>query len=407
MSWTPDVTVWLDRGELPADDLLDRITIRRGRDGVDVQPRAGIVTAKLYDDDATLERAALDRKLSVAVDGVQLVTDADVSDSTAALAGYHADHDTAVAVHTLTATGKLARMHRRGGVADRPVELDGERVAAILEASTTLTWAHAPSHPETAGSWAEVPGTWAEVEPTPLEVDVGTYALDQLDDGGDPWKAVQQAANDGLGVLAELRDGGLRYTDAHGRTARVVADGFLDLPRDAIVAPGLDVGASIGDLANTVRVKWTGGEVVAVDDDAVAARGGVLEHTVDTQLANEVDAIARADRLLRLRKVDVSNVEQLEVRLDALDPTLRARLLALEVGTPVRVGALPVALGGRFTGVVEGLTWTITRHTAALVLDVSAWALSEYAIEWRMLAAGDTWAATDPTITWNTAQELI
>lgn len=416
MSWTPTVTVTLAGTTVDADRVLDEVTITRGRDGVDVQPRAGYTTLHLLDDGARLDRTALDAKLTVAVDGFTLVDTADVSDAEVELLRYHAGGGI-IARHTITATGRLARLHRRGKATTRPAEHDGDRVLALLEPLATLTWTLAPSNPNTAGGWDEVDPatTWEGVDPIPLDVDTpGNYELAALDaDTTDPWDALQQAANDGLGVLAELREGGIRYTDAHGRVRRAAADGFLELPGRAIIPAGLSVGTHVGDLATTVRVRYidpgTGDtvEVTAEDADAVAGRGGVLEHTVDTQLVDDADAQARAERLLNLRSLDTATLEQLHVALDTLDAPLREQLLALEVGTPIRVRDLPPALGSTFTGVVEALTWTVTRHSARLTLTVSTWALSEYALTWELLDPIEAWTALDPTTTWTNAQELI
>lgn len=402
MSWTPATVITVDGVPLAADELLNGLRLERGRDGVDQQPRPGYATVQLLDLDASRGRLKLDAKLAVTVDDVQLFY-GDVSDVAVHLE-QHGDRGR-VAVHTVTATGVLARFARREKPAPLSQQLDGDRVATLLEV-LELRW-HAAR-----GTWADQPATetWTEAGDVTLDVDTpGTYLLSAISTPGDAWSTLQQAANDGLGQLAELGDGTVRYTAAHGRTGRVATDGFLDLPPAAVVAPGLEVGSHLADLANQVRVAYAGdAEVVAVDQDAVDAYGGTFEHRVDTQLVNADDAQARADRLLKLRSQPAASLEAATLELhDGLTDADRTRVLALEPGTPVRLAELPEALGVQFTGVVERVRWTVTRRTATVELALSDWTLSEFGVRWNLLDPADTWTTIDPTTAWINAQELV
>lgn len=403
MSWRPTTTVTLDGVELSHQELLAGVRLERGRDGVDQQPRAGYATVTLLDLESTRARVGLDSRLAITVDGVQLFY-GDVSDVVVKLV-QHGELGR-VTAHTLTATGVLARFARRPRPAALVQQLDGDRVATLLD-DLELRWASA------TGTWAEQDATetWATAGDVTLDVDQpGTYLLSAISTPGDPWSTLQQAANDGLGVLTELGDGTVRYTAARGRTARAAADGFLELPPAAVLAPGLQIGAHLAELANQVRVKYAGdAEALAFDQELIDAWGGTLEHTVDTQLVNSADAQARAERLLQLRKLAAASLEAatLALEVETITAAERAELLALEPGTPVRLASLPTALGGTFTGVVERVRWTVTRTQAQLELALSDWSLSEFGVRWELLGPTDTWTTIDPTTAWNTAQELV
>lgn len=403
-TWTPTVVVTLDGTDVTGETIAG-VKVHRGRDDVDAQPRPGYVVATLLDLDADLTRPRLDAPLTVKVDGYPLVTDADVSDVTVSMNARN------VATHTVTALGKLARLHRADPDASYVQQKDGDRIAKILT-KLKLIWKHATTYAETDGNWTEVTAaeTWATIEPTPLDVQTpGRYELASVSTPGDPWGQAQRAANDGLGVIAELRDGGIRYTDAHGRTERAAAEGFLTLPAGSVVLPGMALTSSVVNLTNRVVVGYTGDlEAVAEDVAAQDARGGVLELSVDTTLVNATDAQARADRLLDLRSTDSASIETVRVALNGdLSVSNRNALLEIETGTPIRITGLPIALGTSFTGVVEALTWTVTRTTVDLDLQVSPWAFSEFLLTWQITPNTEPWQDVDPGTTWTTAQEIV
>lgn len=406
MTYTPAPTVTIDG--VPVDTVLDGATITRGRDTVDTQARAGYALLSLLDLEATTPPPKLNAEVTVDVD--------DGSDTLHRLfTGRISDTETRVvsagargrtAVTTVTATGPLGALHRGTVNPDGyPQQADGDRIAALLEDAARVSW------PLVAGTWHDLePGSWAEFGP-PLEVDQpGSYQLAALepDDIDDPWQAIQQAADDGLGQLTESRRGGIRYTASRGRLQTVIDTGFVELTAGQIVAADLAARSSVVELVNTVAVEYGDGlEVTVADDAAIADTAAVLARTFPTSLTDPADAAARAARMLRLYARPARSLTSLTLAVDDPDlaPADRAVLLDLDTGTPLRVSELPAAIGGAFTGFVESVAWTITRTAVALTVGVSDYQLSEFTVAWADLT--DTaWADTDPATTWNTAQEL-
>ena len=407
MTYLPDLRVRID-GADTALDVLEPVSIRRGRDTIDSQAQAGYATLSLFDPDADTPPPRLTAQVTIDVDNGsgswhRLFT-GQISDTRTEVIS--AGDLSLTAVHTVTAVGPLGSLHR--GFADPsgyPQQLDGDRIAAIFQTAATVLWEVAQ------GSWAEQDGTWAEYG-TPLAVDQpGTYLLAPVDpsDDQDPWQLVQQAANDGLGQLGETRNGGLTYDASRGRLQRVIDTGYTELPAVAVGAMELSSSSSVVDLVNEVTVAWSGGEVTARDPDAVEAVGAVLSREVATELDDQDDAEARAARLLALYSRPARSLESIVVHADNddLDPTKRAAIYDLDLSSPVRLDGLPAAIARRvFTGFVEAITWSITRTRATVQLAVSDYRLSEFSVAWGDLDA-TAWDATDPAITWNTAQELV
>ncbi|MFP4235522.1 MAG: hypothetical protein ACLFUG_11405 [Nitriliruptoraceae bacterium] len=405
MTYRPNVQVRIGGALQDPATVLEPVEIVRGRQDVQTQPQAGHVRVQLLDLDATADSPSLTSPVTIEVDDgsgtmhrlfTGTVTDVRVSITSAGDLGR-------TAIHEVRAVGPLGQLHRgRANPDGYPAQLDGDRVAAILEATVPLPWEVA------AGTWDDQDATWDTFDP-PVEVDrPGRYHLAAVTDDTDPWQLVQTAAQDGLGQLGERRTGGLTYTASRGRLQTIIDQGYTVLPPSAVAVTDLASDTSVVDLVNEVTVEWSGGAVTVRDDQAVLDVGAVLSRKVTTTLDNADDAQARAERLLRLYSRPARSLDELRVAVDGdnLTPAERAVLYDLDLGTPIRLDGLPAAVtGGRFSGFVEGVTWTLTRTRAVARLVVSDYRLSEFTVAWGDLG-GEAWADTDATVTWNQAQEL-
>ena len=406
MTWRPQLTLKL--ADLDATEVaVGAATVSRGRETPFEQPRAGYARLQLLD--PPIVPSLLDRvQLLAEVDSVQVpLWSGEVSDVEVEVIGYGQHGDTFVA--NVTAVGPLARVHR-GMVRDGgyPQQLDGERVAEVLLDAV-------------AARYATVSGTRRFVDTSPDrrysdsdlvdldQVDAGLWTVQADLAGDDPWRIVQQAANDGGGAVYETRDGLIGYADADRRLADA-ADGYLQLPDAAVLPLGLRSAVAFGEVANTVELTYSTGTVVGINDEGVRRFGAILTERVSTRLLDEAAAQQRAELIAAFRSSDARRLDRVVLDLASadLDEQVRAELLTIDPGRPVRLIALPAAIApSTWSGFVEAVELTADRFGVQLALTVSPFELSALGGRWASMPEALTWQGADPTVTWNTAEELL
>lgn len=407
MTWRPNLRVTVSGVDVAAD-TVDRLTAERGRDDPFQQPRAGYLRLSLLDPSTV---PTLLDPVAVEVDHlgqwVPLWT-GEVSDVDVELQTYGALGQVTVA--NVTAVGPLAKVHRGEVDPDGyPQALDGERIAAVLAGALTRSWDTVTAD----RTWQTEPAgrTWLTVDGSnPELIDDGLYPVQANLAGRDPWRIIQQAANDGGGSLYETRDGQIGYADSTRRLADVQAGGYLE-PPDTTVLPGrLRAGVAFGDLANVVELTYSTGTVTARDDDAVRKYGAVLLERVSTELLEQADAQARADLLVQFRSRDARRVDRLDLDLADADvpDAVRFDLLTVDPGQPLRLTNLPdPVVPGSWSGFVEAVRLDLDRHAVRLSLTVSPYELSTFGGRWLVVPDATRWSDADPTLTWPQAEELI
>lgn len=323
----------------------------------------------------------------------------------------------------ITAAGPLADIGRAiVGDEPWPQESDSKRVKRILDLVGVNT---AAIHDGVIG-------------PAILAKDVDRQsALDQA----------QNVAADAFGVLWEQPadpDHPIRYSPQRLRTWTPVALGWAELPTttwgavdsaltwndidsDAFQLPGSPVALTlnagdviadlvleqrIGDLIRTVRVTY-GAETEDGDGNSIPrpqaiAGNGTPEVGRDTQLANAIDAAALADTLWRSHREPAWLMRQIILKpLEDMAPAVAADIrAALTVGTRLTIDriAYPGPFGSVWQGYLEGWTHQLTPGRHVVEMFTSERIFTEPSDRWQDIGSGLRWA--DVVVTWDQTGDM-
>ena len=403
-SYDPYPTVTFAGATTYADQTISSISIRSGRNDVTTQPQPGFASISLWTDADTPLSVALSQSVSISIDkgtsGTQEIFAGIISDIDISLQAYGSDGS--IAVYSITAVGPLSQLNRHlVGAAGYAKEFDGTRILNILseaflqswsDLSLTLTWNDLP----TETTWASYDATnVALVDNLTANVDVpGVYELMAYSDGeADAYILATQAANSGRGVLWEGGDGDLHYDDYASRSSASP----LTLTADDILAQGLRTAAQWGEIVNDVNVTYRAGTENVRDENSII-QYGQLSGTRTTQLHNSADALAQAQDFLESRAYPRMYPETITIPLHSptVSDATRDSLAAVYNGLRVQTTALPAVFGTNFDGFVEGYTWNLTRYTAELALNCSAYSETYLSIIWDQEPPTLTWAGYTP-----------
>ena len=288
---------------------------------------------------------------------------------------------------TITGVGSLARLVRRNaGAGSYPQELDGERIRRILQDALFV-------------QWEDLAGTliWDNVDPAQQWSDFGLQGIDEIDDGRfeviarspeiDQASTLARATEQsGLGYLYETPTGLIGYADAERRTASI-ANNSIALDADYLNTQ-LVTRLSTADTLNSIVIRYDDeqAETQAINDLSVE-KYGLIEEVIDTLLVEEADAIEQAVRYVALRGNPSLNLESITVNLvnDNIDNDTRDALLDVSMDTLLVVTGLPVGIAadGFFEGFVEGWTWTISKNSVELEMQVSNALFSAFEVQWE------------------------
>lgn len=407
MSWLP-LRLELDGTDRTA--TVAEVTISRGRDTTDTQPRAGRCRAVLIDPPLDLPAVDPFTRLKVVAE----VADREVVLFTGTLGPVTTEVLEAGQVGerlqlTLEGDGPLGRVHR-GVVAEDGYEqrLDGERIAEVLEdAVGGSRWRN--TDPTT--TWQMVPPEqrWDTLEGDPFDlIDPGLYLVQADRSTTDPWTLVRNAAQDGGGMLYETRDGRIGYADADRRADTAQADGFTRLPAEVLLREGLRSGTTVAELVTDAEVTYSTGTERYRDTDAVRRYGAVLTRRLSTRLLERAAAADRARTIVRHGARPTRDLEHLDLDLGVATAEQLEQLLGLDPGDPLEVVGLPPLLTGsrRWSGFLEHAELQLTPHGGLLELVVSDYARSTFGGRWTDLPA-ERWADITPDLDWLHAEELI
>jgi hypothetical protein len=373
-------------------DTIGQITIRRGRDSVYVEPSASYAAVTLRSVGSSLP-LQVGSRLTVTLNSFTgaretlfsgRVSDVDVQVTKASqdIAGYR-----------VTAVGPLAGANRRQVLAGgRAAELDGERALAAIFGALAATFEEQPL----TLSWDDVDGTWDDFTGAIAvnEFDAGVYeltALDPADGGYSALSIAQEAAQSGGGVLYENRFGQVAYADSARRGLTFAAGDFYPVSGDILDLDGMNASSSLSELANRVLVEWASG-VVESEIPASIVEYGLFVRRLQTILASETAAQARADEAVQNLSVPVFKADQFRLLLNNADGPLLDRLVRVEPNDGVDFFGLPSALGfGRLVAFVEGVEWRIDPFRVELGL---------FASDERLSVGGVWWGRVDGTLEW-------
>jgi hypothetical protein len=249
--------------------------------------------------------------------------------------------------------------------------------------------------------------TWATLDPSLTTFDAGSYDILAYSAGAtNAYQLASTVANSAAGVIYETNDGKIGYKDAESRTDETV---FLELPANVIMANGIRTKEALADIANDVTVVY--GANLSTQDEDTTSIGiyGRLAAKVSTVLNALDDADALLEYYLNTKAFPRRSLDQLTLglHLDTMENTLRDDLLDVSVGTGIGTSALPFSIyPDRFTGFVEGWTWSITRKEMYLILNVSEYLTSVLAENWSQVNASEAWNTISATLEWQEARQV-
>ena len=412
MTWAPSPTLTIG-GVDYTGATLETVRIVRGRPEVFSEPRAGYLIAELIDlvgngipvrpfDNVTF---TMDDSNGNPV----TVFAGQVSDTSASLFDTGVESGTPGSVTTVIAVAALARLSRRVVLEDgAPAEKDGDRIARLVEDGIAATWEESP------GTWAQQGDVTWETFDAGLDLaridQPGIFDISVLpaeDSGYNPLSQGYLTAFSAQGVLYDDREGFIAYADGDRRIATDIADDYLELPATILSAQQLSVQSNAGDITTSVSVTFEGGAVI-FDDIAAFLRLGRLARQFETNLVNQSNAEAWAERYLLGHAGDIVKLQQVTARLDILDDdTLRDALLELDVNAGVELDGIPSTLGLTFRRTfLEGISWNVDRERVSVALDLSDAELSVGFQRWSSVDPNLAWEDVSATLTWQDARTV-
>jgi hypothetical protein len=131
-----------------------------------------------------------------------------------------------------------------------------------------------------------------------------------------------------------------------------------------------------------------------------------LAASIQTTLRNQNDAESQAAFYLLIRAYPQFSLNRITFQLTnpAIDDSDRDNLINVFMGQALNINNLPANMvDSRFSGFVEGWTWTASLNELRLELNVSPIAYSLQAFRWTSVPITETWNTIDPTLEWYNA----
>jgi hypothetical protein len=358
-------SVAIDGTALSLDDVFAAATIRHGRTGVDDSPLGSTATLALVNVDRAFSLPfRVGKELAVNIGGAVARFRGRITD---------ADLDAAAATLSIIATSTLARISgRKVGAGAWPSETWSARVTRVFTEADAL---------------AELALEVGAEDPL-----LAARAADETTLGA----ALSELAVTVAAAIADLPNGDVLVQAVSSRQGRELVE--LD-PALVAYAPEW---VQTDDVANVVRVEWSGGTVEQTDTASITTFEERAPLTLKTSLALVGDASTRATKELNRR----SSPDWIVGRVDLL--TLDD---SIGIGDPLRITDNPAAAPSEAViAMVEGwedhvepgddgLDWTMQ-------ISLSPQRLSGYGLAWADLPSSITWADAGAT-TWANPEELL
>ena len=306
---------------------------------------------------------------------------------------------------SIVALGALSRLPKVLTEGILPKELDGEQIYDVLFGILYGSWNEVPA----ALTWAayDPTTTWANAENSGLgEIDTGNYELAARSASiTDAYSLVAALANSGLGYLYENGSGQISYADSTHRSSYLAANGYVDLSANNAFASGLELATRSGDVRNSIAVEYKNGQQVSDFDQASIDIYGTLGQSIQTTLENEADAESQAAFYLALRAYPRANFNQISFPIGSpeIDDSDRDNMLNVFMGMPVTINDLPINMGTRFQGFVEGWQFQAGINSLTLSMYLTPTEFSLQAMKWDDVSGAETWNTLSNTLIWDDA----
>ena len=408
--WSPVWKVELD-GVVYTTAVLANLTIRSGRTNIYEQAQAGYVNLELLDVNQTAIPVSINSTIGVSVKdtaGVYVpIFGGNVVDISLTVRDVGSTMFTQT--YGITALGALARLPKAltEGVLAR--DFDGDQIFEILSDVLFATWAQVPGAETWAGYDPTV--TWANAENNGLgEIDrPGNYDLAARSSSRtDVYSLVSALATSGLGYIYEDAEGLIGYADSTHRTTYLAANGYVDLDANHARAAGLQIQTRVGDVRNSLAIKYgNNSQHEVTDSDAASiAEYGELAQIITTTLHDSADATAQAAFYLSLRKQPQPIFS--EITFDLTNPEIdnsdRDNLIGVFMGEAIALNNLPLNMSsGAFQGFVEGWSFQASYNRLSVTLLLSPLAYSLQAMRYNDVPITETYNSVSPTLEWQYA----
>jgi hypothetical protein len=404
--WTPVWSIEIDGTEYK-DVALANLNIGSGRTDIYTQAIAGYCNLTLINLDESAITAQVNSAVTVYVndsngDPIALfggsVTDIIVGVQSGGSIGV-------TQTVSITALGALSRLPKvlTDGVLSK--DLDGVQIYDVLSGILYGAWNEVPASLTWAGYNPTT--TWANAENSGLgEIDTGNYELtDRSASTIDAYSLVAALANSGLGYLYENAFGQIGYADSTHRSTYLSTNGYVDLSANNAFAQGLELATRSGDVRNSITIQYKNNQQVSNFEQDSIDIYGTLAQSIQTSLENGADATSQAAFYLGLRAYPRANFNQISFPIGSpeIDDSDRDNMLNVFMGMPVTINDLPINMGTRFQGFVEGWQFQAGVNSLTLSIYMTPTEFSIQAMKWNDVSGAETWNTISNTLIWNDA----
>jgi hypothetical protein len=409
-TYDPNPVVTINDVVIPADTVINRISLNFGRNDIFSQPQPAYASLELWVDAELALNVDLSDPITIDVDaattGTKRMFTGVISDIQIKLGGFGATGG--YAIYTITGVSALANLNKRtAGEAGFAKEYEGTRIYNICYEAFITSWSELSATP-----WELLPisGSWDTYEGSSITLvnDLATdidqpprpqYELHSYNDGiTNALSLAQEAAQSGRGILYDAADGSLHYDDFLRRLERTP----VSLTADEILVDGLTTDAQWSEIVNEATVTYKANAEESWRDEQSTQLYGELYGTRSTQLENLTDAYNQAFAFIEARAYPRMYPNTISVALHS--PTVsdakRDQLLDVFCGTPLSVTGLPSVFGILFQGFVENYKWEIKEKEAFLTMGNSSLKESYPSIIWLQVEPALTWATYPPLVEW-------
>lgn len=408
--WSPVWKVEID-GVTYTTAVLANLTIRSGRTNIYEQAQAGYVNLELLDVNEAIVPVNINSTISVSIKDTSNVFVPIFGGNVVDINLTVRDVGSTMFTQTygITALGALARLPKALTDGALARDFDGDQIFEVLQDALFATWAQVPG----AETWAtyDPTVTWANAENNGLgEIDrPGNYDLAARSSSRtDVYSLVSALATSGLGYIYEDAQGRIGYADSTHRTTYLAANGYVDLDANHARAAGLQIQTRVGDVRNSLAIKYgNNSQHEVLDSDAASiVEYGELAQIITTTLHDSADATAQAAFYLSLRKQPQPIFS--EITFDLTNPEIdnsdRDNLLNCFMGEAIALNNLPLNMSsGAFQGFVEGWSFQASYNRLSITLLLSPLAYSLQAMRYNDVPITEAYNSVSPTLEWQYA----
>jgi len=408
--WSPVWKVEID-GVAYTTAVLANLTIRSGRTNIYEQAQAGYVNLELLDVNEAVVPVKINSTIGVSIKDTSNVFVPIFGGNVVDINLTVRDVGSTMFTQTygITALGALARLPKALTDGHLARDFDGDQIFEVLKDAVFGTWALVPGAETWAGYDPTV--TWANAENNGLgEIDrPGNYDLAARSSSRtDVYSLVSALATSGLGYIYEDAQGLIGYADSTHRTTYLAANGYVDLDANHARAAGLQIQTRVGDVRNSLAIKYgNNSQHEVVDSDAASiTEYGELAQIITTTLHDSADATAQAAFYLSLRKQPQPIFS--EITFDLTNPEIdnsdRDNLIGVFMGEAIALNNLPLNMSsGTFQGFVEGWSFQASYNRLSITLLLSPLAYSLQAMRYNDVPITERYNSVSPTLQWQYA----